>query len=209
VWMRKEVHPAVSTLVILLCVAAVGLTWKKLTDVGVRPDLTRPKSEIKEVMGGGPACPPVRKQPVLPVNGVWEYGDKKAILQVVAVLQMAAKPGEEQDRLCNFLQGYASRVPARAHATIYDLDSEAGKAELKRQGWQGPTIVINGRYTFDTRASGKDVHVDLRRLVEDKVTVAQLRSCMGDEFLSQMYNDGKPIDGRLNKTKPVATTSAD
>jgi hypothetical protein len=207
--MRKEVHPALSALVILVCLAAVGLTWTRLTDVGVRPDLTRPKTAIKEAIGGGAACPPVRKEPVVPVNGVWEYGDPKAILQIEAVLQLANKPGEAQDPLCSFLQGYSSRVPARTHATIYDLDSEAGKAELKRRGWTGPAIVINGRYTFDTRAGGKDVHVDLRRLVEDKVTARQLMSCVGDEFISQMYNDGKPINGMLNKKAAAAKTTVD
>jgi len=199
VWMRKEVHPAVSALVILLCVAAVGLTWKKLTDLGPRPDLTRPKSEIKEAIGGGPACPPVRKEPVPPVNGAWEYGDPKAILQIEAVLQLANKPGEPQDPLCRFLQTYTSRVPARSHAKIYDLNSEPGKAQLKRWGLKGPAIFVNGRHEFDTRAGGRDVHVDLTRLVEDKVTVGQLLSCVGDEFISQMYNDGKPINGMLNK----------
>ncbi len=185
--MKKEVHPAVSAFVLIFCFAAVGIAWKELSDLPPRPDLSRKAS--KEA---GLKCPP-RGEPVAPVNGVWEYGNPDGIVKIEAVLQMAGKKGEPQDGLCTWLQRYVTVHPDYAYAKVYDLDSEAGRAELKRRGLKGPAVYINGKHEFDTRWQGEDRHVDLTTIGENPISRGLLGGLVAEEFVSQYYFEGKPI----------------
>ncbi len=200
--MRKPVSPLVSILVILLCLATVGVVWKRLTDLGPRPDLTSPKGEARNA-GVKPCVPP--GPPALPVNGVWQKGEPGAVLQVEAVLEMPSKEGEPEDPLCSWLRRFAGNVPHRMRAVIYDLDSEAGRAEMKRRGLKGPFIFINGKHEFETRLAARNRHVDLTKLSEQRVVTNLLAACVSDEFITQFYFGGKKqiSSARKDSTTPT------
>jgi len=179
----------------LLCLGAVGVAWKELTDLPPRPDLSSGRREmIKEAdftcsqaQGGPPKAG-------LPVNGVWQGGDEaSAVVRIEAILEMAEKEGAEQNPLVATIQEYALRVPKRVRATIWDLSSEAGKAELKKRGLSGPAVFINGRHEFHVRWRARDMDVDLTKLVEQPVDPHLLRICISDEYISKFHFGGKPV----------------